>query len=335
MTPTEPDQPVEPPDTTRRCPSCLGVVAEDQTYCLECGYRLAGPLPGAPPPRTGLFEGNGGLAVAAVGAIVLVGLALGWFLQRGRSGVLIAAPDRTVVTMIVDGSTSTGTPTGPSTSTVIVIEPGTLPTASTVTVPTVPTVPLPTSQTTTVPPTTLTPTTTTIPTTTFPTTTRPTTTFPTTTFPTTTRPTTTFPTTTFPTTTRPTTTFPTTTRPSTTTRPDTTPSTRPGIIDEEDDWPYDKNAWAAILWSTKYDLDQGTGPWAYMRNKQDEAKKDGLKNLGVLDSTTYVTLNAGYLVLYSGPYATKAAAEVAAEAARRKGFAGAYVRYISELGSDK
>ena len=55
-----------------------------------------------------------------------------------------------------------------------------------------------------------------------------------------------------------------------------------------------------------------------------QAKRDGLKQVGVLASSDYSSLHPGYFVVFSGIYATQAEATAALAAAHAKGFPGAY-----------
>jgi hypothetical protein len=63
--------------------------------------------------------------------------------------------------------------------------------------------------------------------------------------------------------------------------------------------------------------------------KAAQAAKAGLSEAGVLDSSNYASLQPGYLVVFTGVYASKADADAAVSTARQAGFAGAYSRQIA------
>ncbi len=68
---------------------------------------------------------------------------------------------------------------------------------------------------------------------------------------------------------------------------------------------------------------------ASARDKAARAAKAGLADAGVLDSSNYASLQPGYLVVFTGVYASKADADAAVSTARQAGFAGAYSRQIA------
>ena len=68
---------------------------------------------------------------------------------------------------------------------------------------------------------------------------------------------------------------------------------------------------------------------ASARAKAAQAAKAGLSEAGVLDSSNYASLQPGYLVVFTGVYASKADADAAVSTARQAGFAGAYSRQIA------
>ena len=55
-----------------------------------------------------------------------------------------------------------------------------------------------------------------------------------------------------------------------------------------------------------------------------QAKRAGLKVVGVLASSDYSSLHPGYFVVFSGIYDTQAEAAAGLSAAHAKGFPGAY-----------
>ena len=58
------------------------------------------------------------------------------------------------------------------------------------------------------------------------------------------------------------------------------------------------------------------------------ARKDGLGEVGVLDSSTRRPLRAGYYVAYAGPYSSGAAVRDAADRAHALGYRTAYIREL-------
>ena len=117
----------------------------------------------------------------------------------------------------------------------------------------------------------------------------------------------------------PTTTLPTTTTSPTTTAPTTTSGT--GIIS----WPSGKDGWTVVLKSTP--TSQGRGP---ADAAAQQAISNGLREVGVLNSSSYSSLNPGYYVTFTGVYDTENEAENALPRARNSGFPLAYVREVSE-----
>jgi hypothetical protein len=67
-----------------------------------------------------------------------------------------------------------------------------------------------------------------------------------------------------------------------------------------------------------------------MQVRERAAVKRGLANLGLLFSDHFTpSLDAGYFVLYSGPYSSHEQATRACRSARSSGYPGAYPRRIS------
>ena len=116
------------------------------------------------------------------------------------------------------------------------------------------------------------------------------------------------------TTTATTTTLPTTSTQGTT----TTPST---IIS----WPAGTDGYTIVLKSTP--TAQGRGP---ADAAAQQAINAGLRQVGVLSSSEYSSLNPGYYVTFTGVYTTESQAEGALPNARSKGFPTAYVRRVAD-----
>ena len=89
-------------------------------------------------------------------------------------------------------------------------------------------------------------------------------------------------------------------------------------------WPSNENGWTIVLVS----YPKTTGA-ASAHAKAVQAAKAGLSAAGVLDSSNYASLQPGYLVVFTGIYASKADADAAVSTARQAGFAGAYSRQIA------
>jgi hypothetical protein len=121
-----------------------------------------------------------------------------------------------------------------------------------------------------------------------------------------------------PTTTAPT--LPTTTTTTTTsTQPTTTTS---GTIIS---WPAGTDGYTIVLKSTP--TAQGRGP---ADAAAQQAINAGLRQVGVLNSSEYSSLNPGYYVTFTGVYTTESQAEGALTNARSKGFPTAYVRRVAD-----
>ena len=122
-----------------------------------------------------------------------------------------------------------------------------------------------------------------------------------------------------PTTTGTTTTFPTTTTGTTTTFPTTT---GPGGIIS---WPSGRDGYTVVLRSTP--TSQGRGP---AESAAQQARNNGLPQVGILESSDYSSLNPGYYVTFTGVYNTENEAENALPRARTSGFPTAYVREVAD-----
>ena len=122
--------------------------------------------------------------------------------------------------------------------------------------------------------------------------------------------------TTLPTTTATTPTFPASTTAPTTTAPTTTASGN-GLTT----WPSGKSGYTVIL--------ESLGSKSAADSKAQQAKADGLPEVGVLNSSNYSSLNPGFYVVFSGVYDTLSEANSALPAAKSAGWSAAYVRQIT------
>jgi hypothetical protein len=104
----------------------------------------------------------------------------------------------------------------------------------------------------------------------------------------------------------------------------TPPQPAPPPVVEVVDWPEDKNGWTIVLAS----LPATTGR-AEATARARRASRAGLDQVGVIDSSRYASLHAGYFVIFSGIYDTRAEAEQNVRAARARGYDAAYVREIA------
>jgi hypothetical protein len=59
------------------------------------------------------------------------------------------------------------------------------------------------------------------------------------------------------------------------------------------------------------------------------AGRQGLPEVGVLDSGRFASLHPGYYVVFTGVYSTAAEADAALRSVRAAGFSSAYTRQIS------
>jgi ribosomal protein L32 len=89
-------------------------------------------------------------------------------------------------------------------------------------------------------------------------------------------------------------------------------------------WPPNENGWTIVLVS--YPQPSGA---AAARRTAEQAAKAGLSRAGVLDSSSYASLQPGYYVVFTGVYGSKADADAAVPTARQAGFGGAYSRQIA------
>jgi SPOR domain len=89
-------------------------------------------------------------------------------------------------------------------------------------------------------------------------------------------------------------------------------------------WPAATSGWTIVLGS--YPLSAGPASATATARR---AAHGGLTQVGVLDSSAWSSLHPGYYVVFSGIYASSAAAEAAIPRARAHGFSLPYIRPIA------
>jgi hypothetical protein len=89
-------------------------------------------------------------------------------------------------------------------------------------------------------------------------------------------------------------------------------------------WPTYENGWTIVLVS----YPKTTGRPSALATAARGAKS-GLRQVGILDSGLYASLQPGYYVVFSGIYASKTDADAGVGTARGAGFGGAYSRQIA------
>jgi hypothetical protein len=89
-------------------------------------------------------------------------------------------------------------------------------------------------------------------------------------------------------------------------------------------WPAGRRGWTIVLFS--YPSTTGTTA-AY--STAGRAARQGLPEVGVLDSGRFASLHPGYYVVFTGVYSTGAEADAALRSVRAAGFSSAYTRQIS------
>jgi hypothetical protein len=87
-------------------------------------------------------------------------------------------------------------------------------------------------------------------------------------------------------------------------------------------WPRDRRGWTIVLLS----LPQANGRAAALA-KAAEARRGGLRRVGVLDSSRYASLHPGYYVVFTGIFDSEPEAASAIQRAKAV-FPGAYQREI-------
>jgi hypothetical protein len=89
-------------------------------------------------------------------------------------------------------------------------------------------------------------------------------------------------------------------------------------------WPANENGWTIVLVS----YPKTTGRPSAIATA-DRAAKAHLRQVGILDSSRFASLQPGYFVVWSGVFPSKADADAAVSTARQAGFGGAYSRQIA------
>jgi len=89
-------------------------------------------------------------------------------------------------------------------------------------------------------------------------------------------------------------------------------------------WPANETGWTIVLVS--YPKTFGH-PQAV--DTATKAAKKGLSQVGIVDSSSYASLQPGYYVVFAGIYGSRAEADAAVGTARQAGFPGAYSRQIA------
>jgi hypothetical protein len=126
---------------------------------------------------------------------------------------------------------------------------------------------------------------------------------------------------------------PTTTRPGRTTNPVIVPTTAPAVTPTAPvtqptngrlTWPASQNGWTIVLVS--YPKTNGR-PSALQTAAK--AATAGVRQVGVLDSSRYASLQPGYYVVFAGIFPAKADADAALGTVHQAGFPGAYSRQIA------
>jgi hypothetical protein len=116
-------------------------------------------------------------------------------------------------------------------------------------------------------------------------------------------------------------TVPTQTAPTTTAAP---PPPPPRPVNAPAVWPAGRSGWTIVLDS----LPSPSGRASALAEAR-RARQDGMKKIGVLDSSQFSSLHPGYFVVFAGIYASQAEAQSAIIDAHRHGFGGAYPRRIT------
>lgn len=89
-------------------------------------------------------------------------------------------------------------------------------------------------------------------------------------------------------------------------------------------WPPGKEGYTVVLASVETSKGRDDA-----ERKANQAIANGLTDVGILNSSDFLTLNAGYYVVFKGVYDTAAAAQSDLATARASGFPLAYVREVS------
>jgi hypothetical protein len=89
-------------------------------------------------------------------------------------------------------------------------------------------------------------------------------------------------------------------------------------------WPAGLDGWTVVLASSPQSRGRRRPAAVAAR-----AIRQGLPEVGVLDSSAYSSLHPGYYVVFSGVYTASADADTALQTVRSRGFGGAYPRRVS------
>jgi hypothetical protein len=89
-------------------------------------------------------------------------------------------------------------------------------------------------------------------------------------------------------------------------------------------WPEGRNGWTVVLLSSP-----ATKGAKLPARVAKTAARQGLPEVGVLDSSAFGSLHPGYLVVFSGVYAAPGDASTALETVRTRGYGGAYVLRVA------
>jgi hypothetical protein len=90
-------------------------------------------------------------------------------------------------------------------------------------------------------------------------------------------------------------------------------------------WPVGEDGYTVVLRSTP--TSEGRGP---AESAAQQAKNNGLPEVGILESSDFSSLNPGYYVTFTGTYDTENEAVNALPRARSSGFPTAYVRQVAD-----
>jgi len=89
-------------------------------------------------------------------------------------------------------------------------------------------------------------------------------------------------------------------------------------------WPANVNGWTIVLVS----YPKGSGRTTALSTAT-RAAKANLRQVGIIDSAGFASLQPGYFVVFSGIFGSKSDADAAVGTARQAGFGGAYSRQIT------
>jgi len=89
-------------------------------------------------------------------------------------------------------------------------------------------------------------------------------------------------------------------------------------------WPAGKSGYTVVLES----IPAGNGRADAVARAR-KAKQKGVAQVGIIDSSNYSSLHAGYFAIFAGVYATRPEAESASSSAHSSGFPDAYVAQVT------